>query len=82
MDFIFNWCPVLILSQQLTLEENGYGCSFVAKLTCKKNSFEKTFVFFTKYTLFAEKMFLYERKVLQWKIFLMQKTFFCREKYK
>ena len=34
----------------------GCGCSFVAKLSWKKNFFfEKIFVFFTKYTLVAEK---------------------------
>ena len=40
-----------------------YGCSFVGKLSWKKNFFWKN-VFFTKYTLFAEKMFLIEKKVL------------------
>ena len=40
-----------------------YGCSFVAKLTWKKNFFfSKKYIFFTKYTLFAEKMFLYRKK--------------------
>ena len=35
---------------------DAYGCSFVAKLSWKKNFFlEKMFAFFTKYTLFAEK---------------------------
>ena len=41
---------------------NTYGCSFVAKLSWKKNQ-EKIFGFFTKYTLIAEKMFLYGKKV-------------------
>ena len=41
-----------------------YGCSFIARLSGKKNIFEKIFVFFTKYTLFAEKKFFYGKKVL------------------
>ena len=48
------------------------NCSFVAKLSWKKNIFfEKIFVFFTKYTLFAEK-----------KCFYLEKKNFYREKYK
>ena len=39
-------------------------------------------MFFTKCTLFADKMFLYgKKKVLHWKFFLLKKTFY-REKYK
>ena len=52
--FIFNF-------EQINV---GYGCSFVAKLSRKKFFFEKIFVFFTKYALLAEKMFLYGKKVL------------------
>ena len=50
----------------------SYGGSFVAKLNWKKNFFffEKIFVFFPKYTLFAEK-----------NVFTCKKTFY-REKYK
>ena len=43
----------------------GYGCSFVAKLSWKKKFFfEKIFVFFTKYTLFAEQnIFIWKKKL-------------------
>ena len=37
-------------------------------------------MFFTKYTLFAGKMFLYGKKNLYWKF--TEKNFFYREKYK
>ena len=36
-------------------------------------------MFFTKYTLFAEKMFLYGKKVLYCKSFLPKKTFFTEK---
>ena len=39
-----------------------YGCSFVSKLSWKKNIFFEKIYFFTKCTLFAEKMFLYGKK--------------------
>ena len=39
-------------------------------------------MFFTKYTLFAEKMFIHGKKVLYWKLFFLKKNFFYREKYK
>ena len=45
----------------------------------KKFFFEKIFVFFTKYTLFAEKkLFLYGKKVYNEK-FLYWKKLFCTE---
>ena len=46
------------------MEVIGYGYSFVAKLSWKKNIFfGKIFVFFTKYTLFAEKnVFIWKKK--------------------
>ena len=37
-------------------------------------------MFFTKYILFAEKMFLYGKKSFE--IFFTEKNFFYREKYK
>ena len=43
--------------------------------------FEKIFVFFTKYTLFAEKNVFLWKRVLQWTFFLLKKTFYW-EKYK
>ena len=51
------------------------------KTKLKKNFFKKKcFVFFTKYTLFGEKKFyLYGKKVLYWKIFLLKKTFFTEK---
>ena len=36
-------------------------------------------MFFTKYALFAEKMFLYGKKVLYCKSFLPKKTFFTEK---
>ena len=36
-------------------------------------------MFFTKYTLFAEKMFLYGKKSLILKIFFRKKTFFTEK---
>ena len=39
-------------------------------------------MFFTKYTLFAEKMFLYGKKSFTMKSFFTEKNFFYREKYK
>ena len=38
-------------------------------------------MFFTKYTLFAEKMFLYGKKSFILKNFFTEKNFFYREKY-
>ena len=41
---------------QLTFNEAvNYGCSFVAKLSWKKNVFWKNICVFTKYTFFADK---------------------------
>ena len=39
-------------------------------------------MFFIKYTLFAEKMFLYEKKSFILKTFFTEKNTFYREKYK
>ena len=65
------------------LNKAGYGCSFVAKLIEKKIVFAlKKYMFFTKYTLFAEKMFLYGKNSFILKNFFTGKNFFCREKYK
>ena len=36
-------------------------------------------MFFTKYALFAEKMFLCGKEVLYWKSFLSEKTFFTEK---
>ena len=44
---------------------------------CWKTNLKKNNFFLKKWkTLFAEKMFLYGKKVLYWKIFLLKKTFF------
>ena len=59
-----------------------YGCSFVAKVSWKKNFFyEKIFVFLTKYTL-QKKMFSYGKKSFILKAFFTEKKKFYREKYK
>ena len=39
-------------------------------------------MFFTKYTLFAEKMFIYGKKKFIFEFFFSEKSFFYREKYK
>ena len=57
-----------------------YGCSFIAKLSRKKNIFEKIFVFFTKYI--CRKIVFLRKKSFILKIFFTEKTFFYREKYK
>ena len=44
--------------------------------------FEILFLFFTKYTLFAEKKCFYMEKSFIMKTFLLEKTFFYGEKYK
>ena len=63
-----------------SIEAIIYGCSFVAKLSWKKNFFfEKIFVFFTKYTLFAEKNVFIWKKSFILKIFLLKKTFFTEK---
>ena len=52
---------------------------------CCKTKLNKNFVekmFFTKYTLLAEKMFLYGKKSFILKKFFTEKNFFYREKYK
>ena len=67
-----------------------YGCSFAAKLSRKKISFffERIFVFFTKYTLFAEKnVFIWKKKFLEKniinenvkKIYLISEIYFYTE---
>ena len=48
----------------------SYGCSFVAKLSRKKNLKKKTSVFFTKYILFAEKTKITKRN----KNFMQKRT--------
>ena len=55
----------------IKLQAFCYGCSFVAKLSRKKNFFsKKIFVFFTKYILFAEK-----------NIFIRNKNFFSEKNF-
>ena len=39
-------------------------------------------MFFTKYTLFAEKMFIYGKKKFIFEFFFSEKNFLYREKYK
>ena len=70
------------VEKEKLLGRHNYGCSFDAKLSWKKIFFfflKKHMCFLQKYTLFAEKMFLYEKKVLYWKTFLLKKTFFTEK---
>ena len=62
-------------------DRDDYGCSFLAKLSRKKNYFffEKIYVFFTKYTLIAEKMFSYGKKSFILKNFFSEKNFFTEK---
>ena len=55
-----------------------YDCSFVAKLSWKKRLFfEKIFVFFTKYTLFAENnVFIWGKSFMIKNFFYWKQTFF------
>ena len=49
------------------------------KLKKKKQFFEKIFVFYTKYTLFAEKnVFIWKKSIIM-KIFLLRKTIFTEK---
>ena len=72
------------MKKKLTLEQtsHNYGCSFVAKLSWKQHFFLKKYTLqniFTKYTLFAEKMFLYGKKSFILNFFLLKKTFFAEK---
>ena len=60
---------------------NGVWLIFVAKLSWKTFFFfEKTFVFFTKYTLFAEKnVFIWKKKFCNEKCFYWKKLFLQRK---
>ena len=58
-----------------------YGCSFVAKLSWKKKTifWKNICVFYTKYTLFAEKnVFIWKKSIIM-KIFLLRKTIFTEK---
>ena len=61
---------------------DNYGCSFVAKLSWKKIFFENIFLFFTKYTLFAEQNVFIWKKSLILKFLFAEKNFFIQRKYK
>ena len=77
------WC------QQFSKSGGNYGCSVVAKLGWKKKIFfsEKRFVFFTKYTLFAEKNnFTWKKKFILiffiFYFFTTEKAFFTENEKK
>ena len=58
-----NYCSKSWKYQQMQTQSlYRYGCSFVAKLSWKKNYFFEKIYAFYKITLFAEKMFLYGKK--------------------
>ena len=63
----------------------GYGCSFVAKPSWKKELFyfwKNICVFYKIYIICRKKMFLYGKKSFILKIFFTEKKLFRREKYK
>ena len=64
------WIPVLKWKE--ILESNRLWFLICWKSKLKKKNFSEN-DFFTKYTLFAEKMFLHGKKVLHWKIFYREK---------
>ena len=69
---------------QLTFNEAvNYGCSFVAKLSWKKNFFfGKIFVFLQNIHYLQKKIFLYGKKSFIVKnLFLLEKTFFTEKNY-
>ena len=51
------------------------GISCLWLFICCKTKLKKN-IFFTKYTLFAEKKFLYGKRVLYWKFFFLKKNSF------
>ena len=73
------FCAVLKHYQQSC----EYGCSFVAKLSWKKEFFfwKDICVFLQNIHYFQKKMFLYRKKVLYLEMFLLKRNFFYREKY-
>ena len=66
---------------QLTFNEAvNYGCSFVAKLSWKKNFFlEKYLCFYKIYIICRKKYFYMEKKFYNEKFFLLKKTFFAEK---
>ena len=62
---------------------SDYGCSFVAKLSWKKNYFWKNICIFYKIHIICGKkeVFIWEKSFIL-KIFFTEKNFFYREKYK
>ena len=64
------------------LHDSDYGCSFVAKLSWKKNFFLKKYLCFYKIYIFCRKKYFYmEKKFYNEKIFLLKKTFFTEKNY-
>ena len=58
-----------------------YGCSFVAKLSWKKNNFFLQKIFFCKLYICRKKMFLYGKKSFILNFFFTKKKLFYWEKY-
>ena len=51
-----------------------YGCSFVAKLSWKKNIFFlKKYVFYKIYIIYTKNVFIWKKKVLYWEFFCWKK---------
>ena len=68
-------------SIQFSSTHDVCACSFVAKLSWKKKHFFfwKIFCFLQNIHYLEKKIFLYEKKVLYWKLILLKKTFFTEK---
>ena len=81
--YIIDWSKntKFLTKSFFTEAANGVWLIFVAKLSWKTIFFfEKTFVFFTKYTLFAEKnVFIWKKKFCNEKCFYWKKLFLQRK---
>ena len=83
-DVHFKYCPLIwmchsrINNRKINRLHQRYGCSFVAKLSWKKNFFLKK-CFLQNIHYLQKKKFYMEKKVLYWKFFLLKKTFFTEK---
>ena len=81
--FLYSWQKKIYVILIHQIELRFYGCSFVAKLSWKKNYFFlKKYIFLQKIHYLQKKWFYMEKKSFILKIFFTEKNFFYREKYK